>query len=319
MAPLQVTLEAPQTVDMALKDPTLIQLQAKVNKGNSSVDNATVEFAVDGKPLVRDGKAPYVASWSPNKPGNYQVSVDVVDGSGTRVASNSRRIEVKERPVAPPEVKIEAPQDKSVYDPGQQVQIQVSAQTPIGLRSLTVTANGEQIGEGNTSPLTLFWTPLKSGHYIIQAAGVDERGQRGESAAIGIQISDPQSAAPAPPSENTPPVMQDAEASAIKAAVAGHYTAIGAGNFSAAYSYFSSRYQNKVDRESWIKSETSYQIKSSTINSLQLDSRDGDTATATVDVSFQDKTGNPRFLITWKLIKSGGEWKLDEPLSSKRM
>ncbi len=43
------------------------------------------------------------------------------------------------------------------------------------------------------------------------------------------------------------------------------------------------------------------------------------TATATVDVSFQDNTGTPRFVITWSLVEEDGEWKLDEVLSAEKV
>jgi hypothetical protein len=42
------------------------------------------------------------------------------------------------------------------------------------------------------------------------------------------------------------------------------------------------------------------------------------TATATVDVSTTDNTGTPRFVITWRLFKEGGQWKLDKQLSAQR-
>jgi hypothetical protein len=38
-----------------------------------------------------------------------------------------------------------------------------------------------------------------------------------------------------------------------------------------------------------------------------------------VDVSFEDKTGTPRFRITWRLVKEDGRWKLDEQLSAEKM
>jgi hypothetical protein len=51
---------------------------------------------------------------------------------------------------------------------------------------------------------------------------------------------------------------------------------------------------------------------------LQVDEVLGTTATATVDVSFVDNTGTPRFVIVWSLLKEGGQWKLDEQISSQR-
>jgi hypothetical protein len=99
--------------------------------------------------------------------------------------------------------------------------------------------------------------------------------------------------------------------------VRGHYEAIGRGDFEEAYSYFGPTMRSRQDEASWIASEESYQIQSSKIHSLTVDEVLGTTATATVDVSFVDNTGTPRFVITWGLVKEGGQWKLDEQISSQ--
>ncbi len=109
------------------------------------------------------------------------------------------------------------------------------------------------------------------------------------------------------------------EEAAVAAAVRGHYGAIGAGNFEEAYSYFGPTFRSQHDQASWIAGEQSYQIQSSMINSLEVDEVLGTTATATVDVSFVDNTGTPRFLIVWGLVKEGGAWKLDSQLSAQRV
>ena len=109
------------------------------------------------------------------------------------------------------------------------------------------------------------------------------------------------------------------EEEAVAAAVRGHYGAIGAGDFEEAYSYFGPTFRSQHDEVSWIEGEQSYQIQSSTINSLEVEEVLGTTATATVDVSFMDNTGTPRFLIVWSLVKEGGRWKLDEQLSAQRI
>jgi tRNA A-37 threonylcarbamoyl transferase component Bud32 len=108
------------------------------------------------------------------------------------------------------------------------------------------------------------------------------------------------------------------EEAAVAAAVRGHYEAIGAGNFEEAYSYFGPTFRSQHDQASWIAGEQSYQIQSSTIQSLQVDEVLGTTATATVDVSFVDNTGTPRFLIVWSLVKESGQWMLDAQISAQR-
>jgi serine/threonine-protein kinase len=106
---------------------------------------------------------------------------------------------------------------------------------------------------------------------------------------------------------------------AAAAAIEGHYGAIGTGNFEGAYSYFGPTFRSQHDRASWIEGEQSYEIQSSTIHSLTVDEVLGTSATATVDVSFVDNTGTPRFVIVWSLVQEGGRWKLDSQLSAQRV
>jgi eukaryotic-like serine/threonine-protein kinase len=108
------------------------------------------------------------------------------------------------------------------------------------------------------------------------------------------------------------------EEEAVADAVWNHYEAIGAGNFDEAYSYFGPTFRSQHSQASWSEGEQSYQIQSSTIHSLTEDEVLGTTATATVDVSFMDNTGTPRFVIVWSLVKEGGQWKLDEQISAQR-
>jgi WD40 repeat protein len=107
----------------------------------------------------------------------------------------------------------------------------------------------------------------------------------------------------------------------VEEAVRGHYQAIGAGKFEKAYSYFGPTFRSQIqnNKRGWINSEKSYQITGTTINALKVNGVSDDQATATVDFSVQDNTGTPRFLITWRLLKEDGQWKLDELVSSKKV
>ena len=119
-------------------------------------------------------------------------------------------------------------------------------------------------------------------------------------------------------SQVSPSSEASSEETAVAGAVGGHYEAIGAGNFEEAYSYFGPTFRSQHDQASWIEGEQSYEIQTSTIHSLQVDEIQGTTATATVDVSFVDNTGTPRFLIVWSLVKEDGRWKLDAQISAQR-
>lgn len=124
----------------------------------------------------------------------------------------------------------------------------------------------------------------------------------------GFQVGSSPSASASAPAD---------EGEAVEEAVRGHYEAIGEGAFEEAYSYFGPTMRSRQDETSWIASEQSYEIQSSTIHSLKVHEVLGTTATATVDVSFVDNTGMPRFIILWGLIKEDGAWKLDEQISAQ--
>lgn len=109
------------------------------------------------------------------------------------------------------------------------------------------------------------------------------------------------------------------ESAAVEEAVRGHYGAIGDRSFYEAYSYFGPTFRNTVSEETWVEEEESFDIQSSTIYSVEVSEVSEDTATATVDVGFEDNTGSPRFTITWNLVQEDGEWKLDEVSSSEQM
>jgi hypothetical protein len=158
--------------------------------------------------------------------------------------------------------------------------------------------------------------------YLTTSVGPPDIGNTGGRQASGVSGSQPAPSGvtgsqPVPSSEV--PSEAPSEADAVAVAVQGHYQAIGAGNFEEAYSYFGPTFRSQHDEASWIAGEQAYEIQSSTIHSLQVDEVLGTTATATVDVSFVDNTGNPRFVIVWSLLKEGGQWKLDEQISAQRV
>jgi tRNA A-37 threonylcarbamoyl transferase component Bud32 len=108
------------------------------------------------------------------------------------------------------------------------------------------------------------------------------------------------------------------EEATVESAIRGHYEAIGDQNFEAAYSYFGPTFRSTMEEAIWIEEEESYDIQNSTIYSIEVNEVSGYTAVATVDVSFEDNTGTPRFSITWELVQEGGEWKLNEQVSAQK-
>lgn len=102
------------------------------------------------------------------------------------------------------------------------------------------------------------------------------------------------------------------EEEAVEEAIYSHYSAIGDNDFAEAYSYFSSDFQSRVPQQGWIDEQETFDITDSTVFSTEVEQVEGSSATASVEVGFEDNTGSPAFAITWELLKEGGEWKLDE-------
>jgi hypothetical protein len=144
--------------------------------------------------------------------------------------------------------------------------------------------------------------------YLTTSVGPPDTGNAGGGQGSGVTGS-----------QQNPSGEASSEEAAVAGAVRGHYEAIGKDDFEEAYSYFGPTFRSQHDAASWIAGEQSYDIRSSTIHSLTVDEVLGTTATATVDVSFVDNTGNPRFIIVWSLVKEGGRWKLDSQLSAQRV
>ncbi|TCJ18081.1 hypothetical protein E0L93_06590 [Rubrobacter taiwanensis] len=298
-APPEISLSTPREVE--LSDSGGVRLAAEVSQ---IVERGRVAFTVDGEPLAEDAASPYAAEWRPEEPGEYELGAILRDTSGRELASDTIRVTVREAEAPPPEVSFTSPQDRSVFGPGQPVPVSAVVESPLEIEHAVVTANGREIWAGSGPEISFLWTPREPGYHTLQASATDERGQTGESGALGVRI-------PVPAPEEPAADAGDA--------VASHYALIGARDFAGAYSHFSPDFRQRVPREGWIRSQRSYAIRSSTINSLEVESVEGDVAVVTVDVSFTDRTGTPRFLITWRLVRDGERWLLDEQLSAERL
>jgi hypothetical protein len=145
--------------------------------------------------------------------------------------------------------------------------------------------------------------------------GVSESSTSTDAPNVGEQKGqDSKASGPRPePSEEA-----SGEKASVKDAIRGHYVAIGAGNFEKAYSYFGPTYRKQLDynKQGWINGRKRDQITGSTIHPVTVNKVSGKGASATVDVTFQDKYGTSHFELVWSLVKEDGQWKLDRQLDS---
>jgi len=78
-------------------------------------------------------------------------------------------------------------------------------------------------------------------------------------------------------------------------------------------------YRGTIDEGRWIADEESYGITGSTHHPLFVGRWGlGERGHRRRERELRGRRRIPRFLITWKLVKEGGRWKLDEQLSAQR-
>lgn len=101
----------------------------------------------------------------------------------------------------------------------------------------------------------------------------------------------------------------------IQNTVKEHYEAIELGDLEAAYSYFSSTYQKTMDREAWIEEQESEEINIHSVgeSDAEVISENSAWARIKVEVLLDDELYPAE--VTWKLIREGREWKLNEQLA----
>lgn len=109
------------------------------------------------------------------------------------------------------------------------------------------------------------------------------------------------------------------EEEAVEEVIYDHYNAIGDNDFAEAYSYFSSDFQSGVPQQGWIDEQETFEVTDSTVFSTEVEEVGGSSATASVEVGFEDNTGSPAFAITWELLKEDGEWRLDEQADAEKI
>jgi hypothetical protein len=108
------------------------------------------------------------------------------------------------------------------------------------------------------------------------------------------------------------------EEAAVESAIRGERRAVDTGNFEKSYSYYAPnseiRHRYKTPQE-WVNilnksmkgQDALLDIR---ILSLKVEDISGNTATATVDQEVQHQSGTYRYLVTQKLVKVDGQWKL---------
>lgn len=157
----------------------------------SATDNvsvASVEFFVDGVLLSTDNTSPYAASYTAAL-GTHSITARATDNLGAQTTSSAVSISVINN--VPPTVSITSPSNGANYTFPANVTFTATAADANGtVSSVGFYVNGSLVGSDNTSPFSFTWTSV-IGTALVTAVATDDRGATTTSAAVTVNIIDP--------------------------------------------------------------------------------------------------------------------------------
>ncbi|MDD5794166.1 MAG: alpha-amylase family glycosyl hydrolase [Clostridiales bacterium] len=171
-------------------DETKIELDSSVKltaKATGGSEDYTYTFKVDGEEIYSGSKSSF--EWTPDKAGDYKVTVEVNDGDTTK-ESDELDITVSDDTEKPKELSISLSADKSG---NQQVNTKIKFTAKVvggsGDYNYTFKINDKKIDNGDSSTYT--WTPKTSGEYTISVT-VDDGKETKTSSQKTFNIVDEQ-------------------------------------------------------------------------------------------------------------------------------
>lgn len=108
-------------------------------------------------------------------------------------------------PSTPPAVTLTAPAEGATFMTGAVVSLAADATDADGISRIEFYAGEVKLGEDNTAPFTLDWTPLTPGDFTITAKAYDRLGSAATSSAVAVHIipNNPPAVALTAPANNT--------------------------------------------------------------------------------------------------------------------
>lgn len=195
--PPTVSLTAPAN------NSTIFGTVAVSANASDNVGVLGVQFRLNGANLgAEDTSAPYSISWDTNTVSNGVHSLTAVarDPSGNSTTSSAVNVTVNNPDITPPNVSITAPSSGATVL--NTVNITATASDNVGVIGVQFRVNGANVGpEDTAAPYSASWdtTQVVNAPYTLTAIARDAAGNTRTSAAVTVDVVNPDTIPPVPP------------------------------------------------------------------------------------------------------------------------
>lgn len=198
--------------------------------------------------------------------------------------------------------------------------VEVKATDNRAVKKVELYINDSLVKEFNKGDsYTYTWEASGPGKYVFKAIAFDNGGNKGISDQVSVSVASGNEYQQPNMNSQFNTGSQNTEAQNVQTAIYRHYENI-PNNLTLAYSYFSRKLQGELPAENWMKGFS--RTLSDTVDYIYVTQIGPYEATANIAMTSKDNTGEGKILIRkWsgqlKLVKEGGQWKIDEPQLKK--
>ena len=155
---------------------------------SSAAAIASVQFFVNGVPLLTDTTYPYSAPWTPSSPGTYTLMARATDSIGN--STDSTTVSVTVSGGTAPTVTLSSPSNGVTLQANTTQTISATA-TSLGsaIANVQFLVNGIPLTTDSIAPYSTTWTPTSAGTYSIVARATDALGNVTDSTPSVVAVT----------------------------------------------------------------------------------------------------------------------------------